>query len=141
MDRHSTTATNVVEGCVYIRRRLLQLKRFWIISFRMPARFTAVPKENLRKQRHATQRNTKPARGRAVSLTQIITTNPPFQAKTYYVIRLTRKNPCPAPSLAGLYQNSHSQQSSRLVAPLSPLLLSDRVGERESRSNQVDARS
>ena len=33
--------------------------------------------KNLRKQRHAAQRNTKPARGRAVSLTQIITTNPP----------------------------------------------------------------
>ena len=61
---------------------LLQLKRFWIISFRIPARFTAVPKEKPAKAeaRRATQYKTRHGARREFNPNNNY--EPPPQAKT-----------------------------------------------------------
>ena len=77
------------------------------------------PRKNLRKRRHATQRNTKPARGRAVSLTQIITTNLPpsenlIRCQANPKKTMPRSSPCGA-----ITKLSHHMGSLKTTTPTS----------------------
>ena len=87
---------------LYSTHFLLQVKRFWIISIRMPARFTAVPKEKSGKAeaRRATQYKTRQGARREFNSKNDY--EPPAPSESLIRYQAYPKNPCPDPSFAGI---------------------------------------